>query len=185
VNRGLFRGNLRHWRSVYARIATVKSQQQWARVRGKLQPDIRVHQTAASQCAGRHGLTWKRRLYQSCQLRGCEREGFRAATPPLAHHMRLYESARLVAVSAGAIADATLTGPGFCGTRCVSETPSPIDLSRLADRYNVTSSVVEDLYARRRAGARDAELINLLQQTDRGGLDAERAHALVAELPER
>ena len=86
-----------------------------------------------------------------------------------------------VAVSAGA----SLTGPGFCGTRCVSETPSPIDLSRLADRYSVTPSVVEDLYARRRAGARDAELVNLLQQADRGGLDAERAHALVAELPER
>ena len=67
----------------------------------------------------------------------------------------------------------------------MSETPSPIDLTQLADRYNVRSSVVEDLYARRRAGARDAELINLLQQNDRGGLDAEHARALVAELPER
>ena len=76
-------------------------------------------------------------------------------------------------------------GPGICRTKGVNENPSPIDLSRLADRYNVTSSVVEDLYARRRAGARDAELINLLQQTDRGGLNTEHARALVAELPER
>ena len=65
------------------------------------------------------------------------------------------------------------------------ETPSPIDLTSLANRYNVSSAVVEDLYARRRAGARDAELINLLQQPDRGGLDTERARALVADLPER
>ena len=65
------------------------------------------------------------------------------------------------------------------------ETPSPIDLTSLASRYNVSSAVVEDLYARRRAGARDAELINLLQQPDRGGLDTERARALVADLPER
>jgi len=75
--------------------------------------------------------------------------------------------------------------PGSCGTPGVSETPSPIDLSHLADRYHVTPSVVEDLYARRRAGARDAELINLLQQTDRGGLDTAQARALIAELPAR
>ena len=49
----------------------------------------------------------------------------------------------------------------------------------------MSSSVVDDLYARRRAGARDAELVNLVQQKDRGGLDTERARALVAELPER
>jgi hypothetical protein len=67
----------------------------------------------------------------------------------------------------------------------VHETPSPIDLTSLANRYNVSSAVVEDLYARRRAGARDAELINLLQQPDRGGLDTERARALVADLPAR
>ncbi len=73
----------------------------------------------------------------------------------------------------------------FCCMTGVHETPSPIDLSSLANRYNVSSPVVEDLYARRRAGARDAELINLLQQMDRGGLDTERAQALVAELPER
>jgi hypothetical protein len=45
--------------------------------------------------------------------------------------------------------------------------------------------VVDDLYARRRAGAHDAELINLLTQPDRGGLDREQARALVAELPAR
>ncbi|HEY1294556.1 MAG TPA: hypothetical protein VGJ60_15875 [Chloroflexota bacterium] len=67
----------------------------------------------------------------------------------------------------------------------MNETPSPTDLSQLADRYNVASGVVEDLYARRRAGARDGELINLLQQKDRGGLDVEHARALVRELPER
>ena len=44
---------------------------------------------------------------------------------------------------------------------------------------------MEDLYARRRAGARDAELVNLLSQEDRGGLDREQARALVAELPAR
>ena len=42
---------------------------------------------------------------------------------------------------------------------------------------------VEDLYARRRAGAHDAELVNLLSQQDRGGLDGEQARALVDELP--
>jgi hypothetical protein len=67
----------------------------------------------------------------------------------------------------------------------VNESPTPIDLTVLANKYGVASSVVEDLYARRRAGARDAELINLLQQRDRGGLDAEPARALVSELPER
>ena len=74
---------------------------------------------------------------------------------------------------------------GLCRTIGVHETPSPIDLSSLAHRYAVSSSVVEDLHARRRAGARDAELINLLQEQDRGGLDPECARALIAELPER
>ena len=59
------------------------------------------------------------------------------------------------------------------------------DLSPLAAKYGVSPAVVEDLYARRRAGARDAELVNLLAQPDRGGLDGERARALVAELPAR
>jgi hypothetical protein len=63
--------------------------------------------------------------------------------------------------------------------------PSQIDLSHLEATYGVSSGVLEDLYARRRAGARDAELVNLLAQPDRGGLSAERARALVAELPPR
>ena len=73
----------------------------------------------------------------------------------------------------------------MCRRGRVNENPSPIEMSELAERYHVTSGVVEDLYARRRAGARDAELINLLRQSDRGGLDAEQARALVAELPPR
>jgi hypothetical protein len=63
--------------------------------------------------------------------------------------------------------------------------PAPDDLSPLAAKYGVSAAVLEDLYARRRAGARDAELVNLLGQPDRGGLDSERARALVAELPGR
>lgn len=60
---------------------------------------------------------------------------------------------------------------------------TPIDLNALAARYAVSRAIVEDLYARRRAGARDAELINLLAQQDRGGLEPERARALISELP--
>jgi hypothetical protein len=63
--------------------------------------------------------------------------------------------------------------------------PAPIDLFHLEVTYNVSAAVLEDLYARRRAGARDAELVHLLGQSDRGGLDPERARALVAELPAR
>ena len=63
--------------------------------------------------------------------------------------------------------------------------PAPIDLSPLEATYGVSSAVLADLYARRRAGARDAELVHLLGQQDRGGLDSERARALVAELPAR
>jgi hypothetical protein len=63
--------------------------------------------------------------------------------------------------------------------------PAPMDMSRLETTYGVSAAVLEDLYARRRAGARDAELVNLLCQQDRGGLDPERARALVAELPAR
>ena len=37
--------------------------------------------------------------------------------------------------------------------------------------------------ARRRAGARDEELINLLRQPDWGGLSQEQAVQLVSELP--
>jgi hypothetical protein len=67
----------------------------------------------------------------------------------------------------------------------MEDSPTPIDLSSVALKYGVAPGVVEDVYARRRAGARDAELINLLGQHDRGGLDPERARALVAELPAR
>jgi hypothetical protein len=63
--------------------------------------------------------------------------------------------------------------------------PAPDDLDAVAAKYHISPGVVEDLYARRRAGARDAELINLLGQQDRGGLTAEQARALVAELPPR
>jgi hypothetical protein len=65
----------------------------------------------------------------------------------------------------------------------MSDAPTPIDLTLLAARYGISPAVVEDLYARRRAGAHDAELVNLLSQRDRGGLDREQARALVAELP--
>jgi hypothetical protein len=67
----------------------------------------------------------------------------------------------------------------------MNRSPAPIDLTRLSTRYAVSVAVLDDLYARRRAGAHDAELINLLTQPDRGGLDRERARALVAELPAR
>jgi hypothetical protein len=67
----------------------------------------------------------------------------------------------------------------------MDESTTPIDLTSVAARYGVSPAVAEDLYARRRAGARDAELVNLLAQADRGGLDPERARALIAELPAR
>jgi len=65
----------------------------------------------------------------------------------------------------------------------MQNSPDPVNLSALAASYGVPEAVVEDLYARRRAGARDAELIHLLAQSDRGGLEADRAKALVSELP--
>jgi hypothetical protein len=67
----------------------------------------------------------------------------------------------------------------------MNDSPAPIDLTRLSTRYVVSVAVLDDLYARRRAGALDAELINLLTQHDRGGLDRERARAVVAKLPAR
>jgi hypothetical protein len=66
------------------------------------------------------------------------------------------------------------------------ETPfTSTDLDSIVSKYGVSAAVVEDLYARRRAGARDAELVNLLAQPDRGGLEPDRARALIAELPAR
>jgi hypothetical protein len=66
----------------------------------------------------------------------------------------------------------------------MEQSSKPVDLSSLAARYGLAPAVVEDLYARRRAGARDAELINLLAQPDRGGLTPERAREVIAGIPE-
>jgi hypothetical protein len=73
----------------------------------------------------------------------------------------------------------------MCDNHHMQTNPSEADLSQLTQKYKVSAEVLEDLYARRRAGARDRELINLLGQPDRGGLDVERARQLVAELPVR
>jgi hypothetical protein len=74
---------------------------------------------------------------------------------------------------------------GSCDVRGMDKMPAPIDLSHLEATYGVAAAVLEDLYARRRAGARDPELVHLLGQHDRGGLNADRAWALVADLPAR
>jgi hypothetical protein len=66
----------------------------------------------------------------------------------------------------------------------VDNTPAPQrELAWLEADYSVPSSVLEDLCARLRADARDAELVNLRAQPDRGGFDRERASRLIAELP--
>jgi catechol 2,3-dioxygenase-like lactoylglutathione lyase family enzyme len=56
-------------------------------------------------------------------------------------------------------------------------------LDALSARYSVSARSVADLMARRRAGAHDEELINLLRQPDWGSLSQEQAIQLVAELP--
>ena len=61
--------------------------------------------------------------------------------------------------------------------------PSPMDLDAIGARYSVPRRSMEDLVARRRAGARDEELIDLLRQPDWGGLSQEQAVRLVIELP--
>ena len=61
--------------------------------------------------------------------------------------------------------------------------PSPKDLDAIGARYDVPRRALEDLVARRRAGARDDELISLLRQPDWGNLSQEQAEQLVAELP--
>jgi hypothetical protein len=61
--------------------------------------------------------------------------------------------------------------------------PSPTDLDAIGARYSVPLRSMEDLVARRRAGAHDGELIGLLRQPDWGGLSQEQAAQLVAELP--
>jgi len=62
--------------------------------------------------------------------------------------------------------------------------PSRQDLDAIRDRYrSVSSRAIDDLVARRRAGAADAELVSLLRQPDWGGLSDEQAEQLVTELP--
>jgi hypothetical protein len=61
--------------------------------------------------------------------------------------------------------------------------PSLAELQTLSARYGVPVAILQDLAARRRAGARDGELINLLTQPDRGGLSNDRAAQLVSEFP--
>jgi len=68
-------------------------------------------------------------------------------------------------------------GIDSCDTIGMNDSPTPIDLTPLAARYGVSMAVMDDQYARRRAGAHDAELINLLTQQDRAGLERERAGA--------
>jgi hypothetical protein len=65
----------------------------------------------------------------------------------------------------------------------VNQNRNDVDVARLEADYSLSAAVLEDLLARRRAGAGDAELINLVRQPDRGGLHAERARSLMAELP--
>src|SRR5690349_11673424 len=55
-------------------------------------------------------------------------------------------------------------------------------LVRLGEANGVSAAVLHDLLARRRAGAHDSELVDLLGQADRGGLDPARARALLDEL---
>ena len=61
--------------------------------------------------------------------------------------------------------------------------PSPAALQALSARYAVPLAALEDLAARRRAGAHDGELINLLVQPDWGGLSHDQAVQLIGELP--
>jgi hypothetical protein len=65
----------------------------------------------------------------------------------------------------------------------MSSFSSSPDLTALADRFSVPLRAIEDLAARRRAGAHDDELISLLGQPDWGGLAREQASSLVSELP--
>jgi hypothetical protein len=58
-----------------------------------------------------------------------------------------------------------------------------MDLDSIAARFSVPRRSLEDLVARRRAGAHDDELISLLRQPDWGGLSQAQAAQLVTELP--
>jgi hypothetical protein len=64
-----------------------------------------------------------------------------------------------------------------------SNPSDPDDLEALGKHYGVSPDAMEDLAARRRAGARDGELINLLAQPHWGGLSRQEAAALIAQLP--
>ncbi len=61
--------------------------------------------------------------------------------------------------------------------------PSPMELNAIGARYSVAPRSIEDLLARRLAGAHDDELISLLRQKDWGGLSQDQAAQLFAELP--
>jgi hypothetical protein len=62
--------------------------------------------------------------------------------------------------------------------------PSPEDLDAFRGRYrSVALGTPEDLVARRRAGASDAEMVSLVRQPDWGGLSDGQAEQLVTELP--
>jgi hypothetical protein len=61
--------------------------------------------------------------------------------------------------------------------------PSVIDLQTLRGRYAVPMAALQDLAARRRAGAHDIELISLLVQPDWGGLSNVQASRLLTEFP--
>jgi len=61
--------------------------------------------------------------------------------------------------------------------------PSLTDLQTLSGHYAVPMAALQDLVARRRAGAHDAELINRLVQPDWGGLSNDQASRLLTEFP--
>ena len=65
----------------------------------------------------------------------------------------------------------------------MTSSPSPTELDSIGARFYVPRRSLEDLVARRRAGAHDDELISLLRQPDWGGLSQSQAAQLVAELP--
>jgi hypothetical protein len=64
-----------------------------------------------------------------------------------------------------------------------SDRSTPGDLEALGRQYGVSPDAMEDLAARRRAGAHDGELLNLLGQPHWGGLSRQDAAALIAQLP--
>jgi hypothetical protein len=59
--------------------------------------------------------------------------------------------------------------------------PRLTDVQTLSSRYAVPMPAMQDLIARRRAGAHDSELIDLLVQPDWGGLSTDQASRLLTE----